>query len=1790
MADDPALNGPNAAAKQRPARVRIRTQKIKTDNKIVGGVLLGAIDDVQLKAADYDQSVDQGVARALRFTPRRMHSAAIRNIATQLRRDVLPNSGAYITARRGVVRQLAAQLRGQLPANATEMERLTAANGVLTERLTGVRLEQLAQLSRRQLLASETLQQFNTTVSTTFMKQSLALQYRQLYQGKDQITLMRAFADMVENKLDAIKINTKLPDASKSSGFFRGARDLLFKEAKTQIAKHVVTGGLAYARGTVAPDLADTLDATTHPSTGNVIPQVQQAVGRILNRVRQHPTGARVVGAAESYFANIAAKARQHPFVNQVKAKVSEFDQKHNISETYNPEQLWAKSQTPRAYMAALLRKVSTRATVPPSVAEQAAQAAEHVNTFSANIHNHAGGFTGEAAVHAQTLGDHAAQIGAQLGTGRALHTPAGMEALGQTITAFLQSFNQYKGQFAEHGQSVLKQFATLEAHLQKIAECACDCAGQHQTADVPPVATPTARALRPRLAMVGALHTPRPINTGHTLTGDRISPVPTTGLSRKDLHEEVAVRLDRLYDLLDHRLTASGEQTQPRSGSYQDHMQKLKATRARLLQQRMRKAGRGRGAAEAALLAELERGHGGGDGGEHDSGGIVSTLEDMAGSYIASKIGGRAFKAVKGAGGLLKRGVGSLLKKGIGASATKLGLGALAGGAAAKTAESLAGEAAVPAAESLAKAATGSAAKVASEEAVKEVAKVGLKDTLKVAGKTVLKRIPLVGVLAGGAFAANRAWHGDWFGAAGELASGLTSMVPGVGTAAGLAIDAGLAARDIKRRRDATAAKNTAEADKVSADARLTAPQTALIKARLAAYGTTAVKMGLILELENRLALAMQGGHPVEATDVMDYAHKFGFDVTDSKAVAYFRQWLAERAIPCYKAYRDVLENHQHQIVLSKDRSGPIQQVVPKIKPDEVTAMLQDYKSATTSVNKSAGTLQPDMAVFKKLDTATQQASVLAPASQASPQQMQQAARQTLPATPPPPPPPSVINAAYNVAPDASRATAANPLGLPAAQNTTPTTTGSSETTGPSRAPVSTPTAIPAPRVPAPMLQSAAVAAATNILQFRQPNATSARPASIASPTPGPRRGGMPPVGPSPIGSGEIIKTADLAALPSGAVGSGQCVALVQAAAGVGNTHTWNCGQKVLGNPNIKPGTPIAVFDADGKYGNHTNGTSHAAIYLGPSATKPGGIRVYDQWAGHPASVRDIGLSGSPVNNARYFSVIENAPAGIPQAAMPATQTSTSSPTATPSMPSAPSAATPSASGGAPPATVNPQSPASAATPATPGTATTGGSAVPAPIIDSGTANPYVGAAKTEQLVFHGRAQPPSTAGGVSPGSSLKPPNPTSVGGAGNGMLPLRQAPSRSTPPGPTTPHPTGHPYFALMYNSLYKAAVAQGCPNPSVVAQLGAAQTCLETGYGQHVPGNNAFGIKGTGPAGSTNTNTQEFVNGKMITEKQGFRKYGSVTESASDYIKFLQTNPRYKNVLAATTVQQAISAQAKTGYATDPAYGSKLAGIVSSPGNATALAATPGQAPVPGYKPPAGDTQLASTADTTAASGAATPAPGGGSAVTTPAGGSSTANAPDTASPTPATTPATPPIPNRSPIGAAAGYQPPTAPAAPDADVTPTPSGPTSNVVTPIQATTRQARQQRQQPPTPPPTSPEGSPAAEPVASPPHPDMMRMMEQQLLAIQQVAGHGASLNKQFGTYHRDFHRVNGGTQGPQGIVEQLTKGIQTAFAKQPQVTMPVVQQSIHHKPDGNDNPANDLDVRKKRDQRYAM
>ena len=109
-------------------------------------------------------------------------------------------------------------------------------------------------------------------------------------------------------------------------------------------------------------------------------------------------------------------------------------------------------------------------------------------------------------------------------------------------------------------------------------------------------------------------------------------------------------------------------------------------------------------------------------------------------------------------------------------------------------------------------------------------------------------------------------------------------------------------------------------------------------------------------------------------------------------------------------------------------------------------------------------------------------------------------------------------------------------------------------------------------------------------------------------------------------------------------AVGTGQCVAFVQAASGAPNTGGWKPGKLVKGDPAIALGTVIATFSSAGEYTNSLDGTSHAAVYVKQDAK---GILVWDQWKGQPVHQRWIRFQGGapgvkPVNDGDAFYVVD--------------------------------------------------------------------------------------------------------------------------------------------------------------------------------------------------------------------------------------------------------------------------------------------------------------------------------------------------------------------------------------------------------------------------------------------------------------------------------------------------------------------------------------------------------------------
>lgn len=132
-------------------------------------------------------------------------------------------------------------------------------------------------------------------------------------------------------------------------------------------------------------------------------------------------------------------------------------------------------------------------------------------------------------------------------------------------------------------------------------------------------------------------------------------------------------------------------------------------------------------------------------------------------------------------------------------------------------------------------------------------------------------------------------------------------------------------------------------------------------------------------------------------------------------------------------------------------------------------------------------------------------------------------------------------------------------------------------------------------------------------------------------------------------------------------------------------------------------------------------------------------------------------------------------------------------------------------------------------------------------------------------------------------------------------------------------------------MYAQAIPAAKELGV-DPMVLVALSAN----ETGWGRSmVAPHNLFNIKTHSDwnGAYTELNVDEVIDGKTVKEKSRFRSYRSYQESFSDFVAFLNKNPRYSNALAVAKTGDSIGFLKelhKAGYATDPDYSAKVASI--------------------------------------------------------------------------------------------------------------------------------------------------------------------------------------------------------------------------------------------------------------------
>jgi flagellar protein FlgJ len=145
---------------------------------------------------------------------------------------------------------------------------------------------------------------------------------------------------------------------------------------------------------------------------------------------------------------------------------------------------------------------------------------------------------------------------------------------------------------------------------------------------------------------------------------------------------------------------------------------------------------------------------------------------------------------------------------------------------------------------------------------------------------------------------------------------------------------------------------------------------------------------------------------------------------------------------------------------------------------------------------------------------------------------------------------------------------------------------------------------------------------------------------------------------------------------------------------------------------------------------------------------------------------------------------------------------------------------------------------------------------------------------------------------------------------------------------------------FISRHWDAAVAAQHATGIP-----AHFVLAQAALESGWGRAeiraadgAPSFNLFGIKATGGwrGRTVEAVTTEYEDGVAQRTVERFRAYDNYGEAFRDWARLLAGNPRYAEVIARGADAQAFaSGLQRAGYATDPAYGDKLARVIASVG---------------------------------------------------------------------------------------------------------------------------------------------------------------------------------------------------------------------------------------------------------------
>ncbi|MCT2386365.1 flagellar assembly peptidoglycan hydrolase FlgJ [Erwinia pyrifoliae] len=218
---------------------------------------------------------------------------------------------------------------------------------------------------------------------------------------------------------------------------------------------------------------------------------------------------------------------------------------------------------------------------------------------------------------------------------------------------------------------------------------------------------------------------------------------------------------------------------------------------------------------------------------------------------------------------------------------------------------------------------------------------------------------------------------------------------------------------------------------------------------------------------------------------------------------------------------------------------------------------------------------------------------------------------------------------------------------------------------------------------------------------------------------------------------------------------------------------------------------------------------------------------------------------------------------------------------------------------------------------------------------------------AQKSQLGFAGMIVRQMGGESASPSANIAAPAAASWSSLPDGLRPPSAKTAAVPPSSPvamSTSSPTNlacaqgsssQPFIQRLLRPALQAAQSSGI-HPHLIL----AQAALESGWGKREiaasdgkPSHNLFGIKASADwqGKTTEITTTEYRDGSPHKVKAAFRVYDSYSDALTDYARLLTNNPRYRHVAQSTSAEQGAHALQAGGYATDPAYASKLKNII-------------------------------------------------------------------------------------------------------------------------------------------------------------------------------------------------------------------------------------------------------------------